>query len=130
MSFTYFEDEDNPTERDYVRFTVRDTTKGKGLLPEDANFEDYEIDAFLAVEKTWQGAVAACFEALEAAWIPNPSFTADGYAVSMSHVSANYGKAAKRWRLMYGGAAGAQGRAVPVIKVDGYSQDVSSIEVS
>lgn len=129
MSFTYYHDKANATERDYVRFTIRDITEGKGPLPEDANFDDHEIDMFLAIEKTWQGAVAACFEALEAAWIPNPSYTADGYSVSMSHVAANYGKAAKKWRQMYGGTAGSQGRALSVIKIDGYSQDVSSTEV-
>jgi hypothetical protein len=130
MSFTYFHDKANPTERDYVRFIIRDVTKDKGPLPEDANFDDHEIDMFLAIEKTWQGAVAACYEALEAAWIPNPSYAADGYSVSMSHISANFGKAAKHWRRLYGGTAGSSGRAREVIRVDGYSQDVSSIEVS
>jgi hypothetical protein len=130
MSFTYFHDPAAPVERDYVRFHLNDVIKDSGPLPENYNFSDHELDMLLDLEGTWQRAVAAGFEALEAAWLPHPTFQADGMSVSLSHISKNYGDTAQRWRRIYGGQPGSSIKARSLIRVDGYSQDVASDEVS
>lgn len=130
MSFTYFLDPNDPQDRDYVRFHIDDKTDGSGPLPGDRNLSDHEIDMILEVEGTWQRAVAACFEALEAAWVPNPSWSADGMSISQSHIAKNYGPLAEKWRKRYGGRTGSWGYSRSVIRVDGYSQTIASNEVS
>ena len=130
MSFTYFIDRDDPQERDYVRFQIQDTIEDSGPLPLDTNFADHEIDAMINVEGSWQRAVAACYEALAAAWIVNPSWTADGYSVSQSHIGKNFSELATEWRKKYGGTTGKTAHARSVTRVDGYSQDVPSDEVT
>lgn len=129
MSFTYFVDPANPNDRDYVRFAIDDRTEGSGPLPGDRNFTDHELDMMITQEGTWQRATAACFEALEAAWVPNPSWQADGLSVSQSHVAKNYGPLAIRWRQRWGGKGGTWGFSRTVIRVDGYSDDIASNEV-
>lgn len=129
MSFSYYDDPANPQTRDYVRFHIDDKVEGGGPLPGDRNFTDHELDMIIAEEGNWRRAVAACFEALQAAWTPNPSWTADGMSVSQSHVSKNYEPQAKLWRQRHGGAAGTWGYARTVIRVDGYSTDIPSNEV-
>lgn len=131
MTFTYHTSPENsPGERDYIRFHLQDVTKGKGPLPEDRNFEDHELDMMLEVEGSWQRAVAAGFEALAAAWMVNPSWQADGMAVSQSHIGKNAMDNAIVWRKRYGGAFGSNVFARSMIKVDGYSQDITSAEVT
>lgn len=127
MAFTY--NVDNPEDRDYVRFHIRDITSGAGPLPGDANFSDAEIDMILDTEGTWQRAVAACFEALQSAWVPNPSWAADGMQISQSHVTRNYEPLAKEWRKKHGGGSGGWGYSRSVIRVDGYSDDIPADEV-
>lgn len=129
MAFTYFTDTDNPEARDFVRFRIQDTVENSGPLPGDANFSDEVLDAIILEEGTWQRAVAACYEALAAAWTPNPSWQADGLSVSQSHIGRNYADLADKWRKKYGGHRGAWSFSRTVIRVDGYSDDVASNEV-
>ena len=128
MAFTY--DTANPGSREYVRFHLRDTTSGSGPLPDDDNFSNAELDMMLAEEGTWQRAVAAGYEALAAAWFINPSWQADGLAVSQSHIGKNFADLGSLWRKRHGGAFGSTAFARSVIKVDGYSDDVRADTVS
>lgn len=117
------------TERDYIRFAIDDVKEGSGPKPESENFTDEELDMMLGVEGTWQRAVAACYEALHAAWATHVSWQGDGLSVSMSHAAMRWNKLAEYQRKRFGGATGATGRSRTFIKVDGYSQDIAATEV-
>jgi len=125
MAFTYVGN--LSTNRDKVRFYLRDTDPGQGPLPADANFSDAEIDGLISVEGTWQRAVAAGFEALAAAWRRYPSFKADGLSLNRSDIAKGYDDQAQDWRDRFGGSSGGMGcRALT--RVDGYSDDIDSVE--
>jgi len=128
MSFSYKTDS-TASGKDYVRFRIRDNIENSGPLPSDENFSNEELEMIITEEGSWQRAVAACYEALSSAWAKHPSFTADGLAISQSHIAAKYDQMASRWRRMYGGAPGSRSHARTIIKVDGYSQDVPATEV-
>jgi hypothetical protein len=118
----------NDSDRDRVRFYLNDTEFEAGPLPGDANFDDHEIDDMLIQEGNWRRAVAAGLERLAQAWMRHPTFQADGISISRSHISRNYAEQAELWRRRYGFNAAA--RTSPVIRVDAYSDDIDSHEVS
>ena len=121
---------DDATGRDHVRFRIRDTAEGCGPLPDDENFSDDELDMTITAEGSWQRAIAACYEALEAAWAPHVSWTADGMSISQSNVALEYRKLAEKWRRMFGGAPGGTMHSRTMTRIDGYSQDIDSDEVT
>ena len=130
MAFSYTTDS-TATGRDYIRFRIRDTTENAGPLPGGANFSDAELDMIITAEEdSWQRGVAACYEALAAAWAPHPSWTADGMSISQGQTPIAFDKLAARWRKLYGGSPGFTARARSIIKVDGYSQDVPANQVT
>lgn len=122
-------DDSLPTDRDRVRFHVRDTVLEHGPLPQDANFSDEELNGILAVEGSWQRGVAGALEALAVAWRKYPNLESDQFGLSRSHISRGYADDAKYWRDQYGfptdgpsahGAPGSRG----YIRVDGFSDDL------
>lgn len=96
MAFTY--DETLSTNLSLVRFHIQDVTSGNGPRPQKANFSDEEITALLSVEGTWQGTVAACFDALSAAWQNNPVFGVGELGTTHGRIAEGYAGKAAKWR--------------------------------
>jgi hypothetical protein len=130
MSFTYMAGA-TAVERDYVRSRIRDVTLDSGPLPAGENFSDEELDMIITSEgDSWNRAIAACYEALAAAWAPHVSWTADGMSISQGQTVPAYDKLAERARKRYGGVPGQGSHARSVIRTDGYSQDIAADEVT
>ena len=127
MSFSY--SDDIATDRDRVRFNIRDVEFDEGPLPAAANFSNEEIDGLVTIEGTWQRATAAAFEALASAWAVHPTFFADGMSSSQSHIAQRYDAEAKRWRQMYGYGGASSSGVVASTRIDGYSSDVTNEDI-
>ena len=125
MAFTY--DDSLSADRDKVRRWLNDVTEDSGPLPDDSNFSDNEIAGLIDAEGTWQRAVAAGFEALAMAWARYPSFKADGLSLNRSDIAKRYQEQAEKWRADYGRTRGVN--VAGIIKLDGYSDDVTSDDV-
>lgn len=100
MAFTYVGD--LSTDRDKVRFSLQDTVENKGPKPANGNFTDAEIDGLLAIEDSWQLAVAAGFETLAAAWAEKMSFSVVNGSFTRSDAGKHYMSLAKDWRDKHG----------------------------
>ena len=125
MAFTY--DSRISSDRDRVRLYIRDTVSGSGPLPNDANFEDAEIDGLIAAEGTWQTAVAAAFETLAGAWARFPSFSeSGGLSVNRSDIAKSYQQQAQDWRKKYG-VAGTLAGSRNTHRLDAYSHDLDNV---
>lgn len=125
MTVTY--DGSLSTDKDKVRFYLGDKVLEAGPRPDDANFSDEELTGLITVEGTWERAVAAGFETLAAEWIRYPSFQADNFAISRSHIAKNYQAQAEYWRKRHGSTSlsdvfGSPGDSV-ITRVDAYSDD-------
>jgi hypothetical protein len=125
MAFTYLGTLDG--NRDKVRFSLGDTVYGAGPRPADGNLTDAEIDGLIALEGTWQSAVAAGFERLAAEWTRYPNFATDGLRVDRSDIAEGYRQQAKQWRRDYPRAVGVS--VAGQITKDAYSDDVASDDV-
>ena len=121
---------DDAEDRDYLRFRINDTVEGAGPKPDDGNFLDAELDMTITSEGSWQHAIVACYEALEVAWAPHVSWTADGMSISQSNTSLEFRKMAERWRKILGMGPGVAAHSRTMIRIDGYSQDIQSDEVT
>lgn len=126
MAFTYTAGNAN---RDRLRLAIDDTVEDEGPLPLDKNFSDAELDDILDYEGNLCRARANCLERLAAAWFRYPTFQGDGIAISRSHIGRNYSQEAERLRKRCGFPDGATMDTQPIIRVDGYSDDVDSHEV-
>lgn len=126
MAFSY--DDSLSTDRDKVRFYIRDTTRDSGPLPNDANLSNDEIDGLVTAEGSWQRAIAGAFEVLTAAWAGYADWQAGPRRESASQVAERYQKQAEAWRGKYGQATTRAG-VRQLTRVDGYSDDVASDEV-
>lgn len=126
MSFTY--QETLGTDLDRVRFYLGDTAEDGGPKPADGNFSDAELTGLIAVEGSWQRAVAAGFEALAALWARHTSVSAGDVSVNQSDVANRYGASAAEWRGRFGSArvAGRCGTR-HVTRVDAYSDDLDNV---
>lgn len=111
MTFSY--DDTIATNRDKVRFWLSDTVEDAGPLPESKNFSDAEIDGLLTEEGSWQRAVAGALERLAIEWFQHPSYSADNFNISNSHVGRNYATMAQEWRARYGYKKDPQGYHTP-----------------
>jgi hypothetical protein len=121
------------TDRDRVRFHIRDIEEGHGPLPGDENFTNAEIDDLLTQEGNWGRAVAACLEILAIAWRRHPKFQADSFTVSRSHIPRGYADDAKKWRKKWGYNPSVTGSTVStavVKRLDAYSNDLDATETS
>lgn len=109
-----------------VRFYIGDTNPEEGPRPNGETYTDEEISAVLTLEGSWQRGVAAMFETLAAEWRPFPSFDADQFSLSSSHISRGYRDEAESWRAKWGYGGTAVGvRSVSPIRVDAYSDDLT-----
>ncbi len=130
--------DDLSTDRDKIRFFIGDKVYGKGPKPmiddEDpicTNFTDDELDGMIALSGSWEEAVANAYDTLAALWVPFPTYQADNFAISRSHIARNFQEQAKLWRDTHGlaggsykfGAAGSR----PITRVDAYSDDLDSV---
>jgi len=127
MSFTYIAG--SGVNRDRLRQFLNDTVEDSGPFPQDKNFSNEELDDILVYEGSLQRAQAHCLEQLAVAWFRHPTFQGDGISISLSHVGKNYESQAAELRKRYGYAAGATITSHPVIRVDGYSDNIDSHEV-
>lgn len=118
------------TDKDKVRFYIQDTVENDGPKPgEDSatNFTDDEIAGLISEEGSWQRAVAAAFEILDAAWTPHPTFQDSGLSVSLSHTAMGYRQKAEDWRRQWGRTTSSSGSRV-VTRVDAFSSEYDATE--
>ena len=125
-AFTYNGTLDSDLER--VRFYLGDTVNAAGPRPEDANFTDAEILGLIAVEGSWQRAVAAGFESLAASWAKHVTF-ASGMrtGANISDIAAAYAAQAKDWRLRFGTPNQHVVGSHRVTREDAYSTDLDNV---
>jgi hypothetical protein len=129
MAFTYLGD--LSTNRDKVRFFIGDKVPNGGPRPGDGNYTDAEIDGALAVADSWHETVADLLDTLATEWVRYPSFQADNFSISRSHIAKNFQGQAEAWRKQHGLASpqkkyGAPG-SEPITRVDAYSTDKDSV---
>ncbi len=117
MAFTYLGT--LATDRDKVRFYIQDKTENSGPLPSDGNFTDAEIDGLLTAEGNWEQAVAAAFEALEAAWAGYADWQVGPRRESASQIAERYAQKAEVWRDKQ------QGGVATLTRTDAYTDDSS-----
>jgi hypothetical protein len=99
-------------DRDKMRFSLHDVASGAGPLPAGANFTDEELAGLLAIEGTWQRAVAAGLEALAAAWaMAGERVGLRDYSVDTSQKALEYRQQAMVWRARYGAAGAGLGNS-------------------
>lgn len=126
MAFTY--NDILSADRDKVRFALQDTAVDSGPKPGGGNFLDNELSGLVTLEGEWQRAVAAGFEALAAIWTQYADLSEGPHKETLSQVADGHRKSAALWRKRSGSATPA--RVAGIIKVDGYSDDVTSDDVS
>lgn len=125
MAFTY--DDTLTADRDRVRFALQDTQIDSGPKPGGSNFTDSELSGLVTLEGEWQRAVAAGFEALAAIWTQYADLSEGPHKETLSQVAEGHRKSAALWRARSGSVTPA--RVAGIIKVDGYSDDVTSDDV-
>lgn len=126
MSFSYSTSLATDTHR--VRFHIGDTDVKTGPRPNNATYSDEEIAAVIAYEGSWERAVAALFETLSAEWRLHPTFAADQFTISNSHIPRGYAEEAKNWRERHGWSGDATRRSATSfspVRVDWYSDDLT-----
>jgi len=124
MTYTYR----TGTDIGKVRLYLGDDTEDSGVRPDGSNFTDEEIDVHLNREGSVERAVAGLLETLAIQYARLVNLTVGPRKEELSRIGQAYAEQAKRFRQMYGGGGGAA--AVGVIRVDGYSDDVPSDDVS
>ena len=127
MTFTYAGT--LATDLDEIRFKVQDTVSGSGVKPAGGNFTDEEIAGLLTIEGTVERTVAALYEALAAIWGVYADTKIGPRDEKLSQVADRYQKIAKQWRQDYGYGSTTLATGF-VTRVDGYSDDVDSGEVT
>jgi hypothetical protein len=129
MAFNY--DDTLATDLAKVRFFIGDKVANGGPRPGDGNFTDEEITGVLTVGDSWEETVADMLDTLATEWVRYPSFQADNFAISRSHIAKNFQAQAEAWRKQHGlaspenkyGAPGSQ----PITRADAYSNDKDSV---
>ena len=125
MTVTY--DDALSTNRDKVRFAIRDVTENSGPRPSGGNFSDDEIAGLITIEGSWQKAAAACFEALASEYANLVDISTGPIKESLSQAAERYQGLAQTWRERHG-STGRAGVRQPT-RVDGYSSTIASDEV-
>jgi hypothetical protein len=120
MTFTYIGS--LATDLDQVRFAIQDKVLQAGPLPDQGNFSDEELAGLITREGDWPRAVAAAFEALEAAWSTHADIQVGQRREAYSQIAARYGRLADKWRRDHGHSA-VRALAVIPVRSDGYSGD-------
>lgn len=98
MAFTY--DDDMPTNRDSVRFSLGDTVAERGPRPDGRNFNDAEIAHLLSSEgDVVNAAIAFGFETLRDEWAAFALLEQEGdVRFDARQVSDQFDKSAMQWR--------------------------------
>ena len=120
-----------------IRLELGDDTSGSGVLPTGINLTDEQLQVILDREGSVMRAVAGCCELLATRYAQLADLQVGPRRESYSQVSAAYLKRAAELRDRYGDASGTTAEAptysgvysVSVIRVDGYSNDVTSTEL-
>lgn len=102
MSFTY----DLATSTGKVRFEIGDTTEGRGIRPNAANFTDEEIEYLVSIEGSNGRAAARAAETLARAWASEPTDWKLGPESEKQNAAEYWQAEAKRLRGLYGYADG------------------------
>lgn len=112
MAFTYAKDS---SDLSLLRVKVGDVDEDRQL------FDDAEMNVFLTEEDGVTLAAAAACDSLATRFARDYDFTADGASFKRSAVSAMYARRARVLRRQGQGTTSS-----PIIRQDGYSQDVKS----
>jgi len=127
MTITYEGELQTPL--DLVRFYLGDTVDGSGPLPGDGNFQDSEIVGLVAIEGSWQRAVAAGFETLAARWANHTDFEAgSGMEAKLSKITEAYQEQATDWRTRFGTPSTHKGGQATMVREDPYSYDLDNVQ--
>lgn len=114
-----------------VRLEIGDTEANSGVLPNDGNLSNEEIEVLLDREgdHVMRTAAAVC-ELLARHWSRHPDQEIDKYSEDRSQVAAAFSKQAAMLRDIHG--YGSEGGVVSVgtIRADGYSTDIPSDAVA
>ena len=130
MAFSY--SDALTSERDKIRFHIRDTVSGSGPKPEDGNFSDAELDGVRAIEGSWPSTVAGVFETLAALWSKQVTFSAQegNMSAQLSDVAEQFRKSATEWRAKASALGGSDFTLLgsgPAIRADGYSNNLDNV---
>lgn len=105
MAFTY--DDALSTDRDKVRFRIKDTQENAGPRSDGRNFSDNEIAFVLTDEGTVTAAIAHLFEILRAEWASVAMSDKEGDStIDAKQVTKEYKDLAEEWRAKPGGSSG------------------------
>lgn len=127
MPFTY--DLDTPTGQIRLEIGDTDNATGAGVKPTGGNFSDAELSRFYATEgsQVLRAAARAC-EVLARMWAgAGQNVRIRDYSVNSTEKTKYYRELAAELRQRAGGGGFVSGSA-PTVRVDGYSNDVSSQE--
>jgi len=102
MAFTYTASDLATDDATKVRFYTGDNVEDIGILPDNANVQDAEIDALLTLEGDWKRAVAAVFDSASARHAKDSSFAVFNGQFSRSDVARAFANKAKEWRERWG----------------------------
>ena len=116
MAFTY--SDSSTADRDRIRREIGDTVKSTPL------FTDGELDDFITIEGSWQGAAAHACEALATRFAREFTFSADGASFQKERLSVAYAEAGRRLRNS------TKASVVVPTRVDGYSDTILSDDVT
>lgn len=119
MSFTYSYTDEPIIAR--VRLTIGDTVEGSGVLPDDKNFSDEEIQAVLTEVNNSIDATAYIFlRSLSNAWGHFADITIGPRKEALGGIGFHYAKRAEE----LGNQTGLSGKSFAVLltRVDGYSE--------
>lgn len=120
MAFSY--DPSLTTDLDKIRRAINDTVENVGALPNKRNFADEEIVAIRQQEDDWRLAVAACFDALAAAWSTEVNFDVMSGSYSNSDPAKRFREAAADYRKRFGHLERIERASTVAFSVrDGYS---------
>lgn len=98
MSFSY-DITDSADVSGFMRRELGDTRKDDGILPEQRNFSDEELDYFYTQEsESFTNAVARAFDAAAAEWARYPESFHMGPEFQKIPSSSFFAQQAKRWR--------------------------------
>ena len=125
MAVTY--DDTLDTDRDVVRFHLRDTKQSEGPRPADANYSDAEIDALVTSTGSWQKTVATLLDALAIEWSRHANIQVGPRREDFGKIADAFSARAKQWRDDYGIRTGTTAGSKTVTRKDGYSDDKDNI---
>ena len=125
MTLTYVGD--YSTDLDKVRFHIGDIVASGGPRPADANYTDEVLTPLITAAGSWERAVAMLLDNLAVEWTRHATIRVGPRSQDFSDVARGYRLQAKEWRNDHNILPGVI--VAGVIRVDGYSDDVTSDDV-